>query len=81
VCPVVLDDADVPVFLRGWQRIRLSRADGNIAKAADDIVEVLGKEPTERTVEVSERDTSERTARFSDIINTLTAAHKTASTE
>jgi hypothetical protein len=81
VCPVVLDNADIPVFLRRWQGIRLSRKEGNIEKAIDGIIEVVGKKAGERTVEISERDTSERAARFSEMIDILTAAQKAASNE
>jgi hypothetical protein len=80
VCPVVLDNADIPVFLRSWQGIGLSRKDGDIERAVDGIVEALGREPAELTVGVSERESSERAARFNQMINALTA-RKAASSE
>jgi hypothetical protein len=79
VCPVVLDDVDIPVFLRSSQGIRLSRKGGNIEKAVDDIVRILGQRPADRTAAASERESSERAARFSEMINTLTEVQKTAS--
>lgn len=81
VCPVVLDDAEIPVFLRSWQGIRLSRKDGVIDRAVDRVVEALGREPAESTVGVSERESSERAARFSEIIDTLTTAQKATTKE
>jgi hypothetical protein len=81
VCPVVLDDTEIPVFLRSWRGIHLSRIGGNIEEAIDGIIDVLGEKPGERTVGVSEREASERAARFTEIINALTAARKAASNE
>jgi hypothetical protein len=81
VCLVVLDGVEIPVFLRNWQTISLSRKDGNIEKAIDDIIEMFRHKRTRRTAGVSERESSERAARFSEMIDTLTAAQQEASRE
>jgi hypothetical protein len=81
ICPVLLDDVAPPAFLRRWRELRLPRKNRNIAEAVDGIVEMLAQDPTERAVGVSEADLSETTARFSEMISTLTEVQKATDTE
>jgi hypothetical protein len=71
VCPVILGDADIPTFLRQWQVLRGSRENARLEKAADDVVEMLRRGPSQPTKEPSKRDLSETAARFSEITQTL----------
>ena len=41
VCPVILDDADIPTFLRPWQLLRASRENARLERAADGVAEML----------------------------------------
>jgi hypothetical protein len=76
VCPVLLDDADVPPFLRQWEALRSSRRSEDLKKAADNIVEVLRKGPSRQAKRPSSRDLSETAARFSEIAKTLRESQK-----
>jgi TIR domain-containing protein len=76
VCPVLLDDADVPPFLRQWQGLRSSRHSADLEKAADNIAEVLRQGPSLQARKPSSRDLSETAARFSEIAKTLRESQK-----
>jgi hypothetical protein len=76
VCPVLLDDADVPPFLRQWHGLRSSRHNEDLETAANDIAEVLRQGPSRQAKKPSSRDLSETATRFSEIAKTLRESQK-----
>jgi hypothetical protein len=71
VSPVILDDADIPTFLRQWQVLRASRENARLEKAADGVAAILRRGLSQPPKEASRRDLSETAARFSEITQTL----------
>jgi hypothetical protein len=76
VCPVILDDADIPTFLRQWRVLRASKENARLEKAADGVVEML-RGPSQPAKEPSRHDLSETAARFSEITQTLRESQNT----
>ena len=72
LCPVRIEDVDIPPFLRKWQSLKLSDTKSDVEDVVDRIISLASQAPDHSADVESERDQVATAERFAELGRILT---------